>query len=252
MSTARPIRQLALAADILVEGLATKGHGMSVQPECPRGHLLEPNAVYCTVCWMRVAPEDPAAIAARQRRRRRVWFPLFGAGAVVLGVTVGGVLERATDSTTPDSVVAEAPPSIAASTAASTPAAEAATVTAVPLAGTVADPVQSTGAACTVDMRDQQLECSTEDGQLAFTVCVPAGTALLEARTRPDSGSPWADVSTDVIVRDDTTCDGGLAADVAIAAPAAGRDGAKWRLVARTADGDRLWASRISTTADGS
>jgi hypothetical protein len=218
---------------------------------CPRGHALEDNAVYCTVCWVRVAPEDEQAIAARRRRRRRVWFPLFGAGAVALGVAAGALAASMSGGQDPQVVmageaVASASPASAA--AVPTPAAseEAVSVTADPLAATVADPVITGGNSCVAEVHDLQVPCSTDNEQLAFTVCVPGNAGTVEARMRANEDLPWSDVSSDAVIGEQGECaTGELAAAVVVDAATAGRDGGIWRLVVSDANGERLWRSRI-------
>lgn len=217
---------------------------------CPRGHAIEENAVYCTVCWVRLVPEDPEVLEARRRRRRRFRIPFIAASALAVGVAAGAVMAQT--STTSPAIVAAPATSAAAVVAAAEPTAAAEdtlVVTAQPEAATVADPVIAAEAGCQVTIDGRDLSCSTTDDRLVFEVCVPDTTALVEARTRAAEGAPWTDVSMDAVLGSADGCDAGqVAADVVIDAPDAGTGDATWRLVARDANGERVWKSRFVLT----
>jgi hypothetical protein len=202
---------------------------MSPYGQCPRGHALEENAVYCTVCWIRVEPEDPERVAARRRRQRRIWIPLFGAGAVVLGMAVGGTLASVGGSTAdPSAVLAAAPVSTQPSPAVpsprpSTAAEEPAAVTAVPLAATVAEPT-------------------------LVTVCLPERTATVVVRTRTDPGRKWAKVASTAALETRGACaDGEAEATVTLAESV--EDGGSIKVVARDEAGTRLARVKVRPSA---
>ena len=198
---------------------------MSANGQCPRGHDLEPNAVYCTVCWVRVEPEAPERVAARRRRQRRVWFPLFGAGAVVVGIAVGGTLGLGAGGD-PGAIVAategvsDGSPTPVSTAAAAEPAApEEPTTVAAPLAATVEEPT-------------------------AVTTCLPEGTAAVIASTRADASAEWQEVEATTALGPQASCGTAeIEAVVTLAAPVP--DGHRIRLVARDAEGERLARVKI-------
>ncbi len=228
---------------------------MASPGRCPRGHDLAENAVYCTVCWIRVEPEDPAIVEARARRRRRIWIPLFAASSVLVGVAVGGTL--AAQSTA--SVVAESEASSAQANTTASPdgeptsdgTSEAAPVTAtnVPLAATVVEPVVDQEE-CTARLLDQDVACAVDAEALAFTVCVPEATALMRARSRAADSDEWLTAASDVVLGGAGACaPGSVSAQVSIAAAAAGADGSTWRMVGRDTADQKIWKSRLVVTA---
>lgn len=186
---------------------------------CPRGHELAENAVYCTVCWIRVEPVDPEVIAARKRRQRRIWIPLMGAGAVALGVVVGGSLGIGSDGGTDTQsavVAAEAPPSAPAPVEASTPApspSTAGTVVAAPLAATVAESTTRT-----------------------LEACVPEAAASVLLKGRSSTDEPWVEAPADITIGEQGTCPAG---EVTVTV-ASQSDAQRWRLVVRDGSGDRI------------
>lgn len=217
---------------------------------CPRGHALEENAVLCTVCWIRVVPEDPEVIAARKRRARRIWIPLFGAGAVLVGVGIGGALEPYIASSTDSAVVmaeAAAVPVEAPATAddsAAVAVEEPVAVEVDPLAATVADPVGADSGACVVTLRNQTVDCVTSGEELALTVCVPDTTATIAVATR--SSGEWQPVSSTVTLGQASGCAAGtVAADLVVPA-STGSDGNDWRIVSRDDAGAKVWKSPLS------
>ena len=195
---------------------------MDTPAECPRGHALNEGTTYCTVCWVRVVPEDPAEMAARRTRRRHT---ILGISLLaVTGVLVGGVAGKVIGGTSSGPtimampLVASATPSAPASTTASSAPDAPTTVVAAPLAATVADPVTGPGDGnCAVQVRGQEVACNLGDDQLTFTVCVPAGTERIRVRTRGTSSEPWQDASYDVALGIDAGADcpsNEIAADV--------------------------------------
>ena len=199
---------------------------MASSGTCPRGHELAEDAVYCTVCWVRVEPIDPEVVAARRRRQRRIWIPLFGAGAVALGVLVGGSLgsgsgtgsaivaaEQPPVATAVPSTVASAAPDATASDApAPSSAAEPVAVTA-PLAATVAEPLVRT-----------------------LTACVPADTGAIVLKGRSSTDDPWVEQAADVTIG----AQGGCAAGEVEASISSGTDATRWRLVLQDGSGERI------------
>ena len=207
---------------------------MASPATCPRGHELAENAVYCTVCWIRVEPVDPEVIAARKRRQRRIWIPLFGAGAVALGVAVGGTL-GAGSGIEPGAVVAgeaapgpvpvdeppAAEPSIAAAgpDAAGPDAAGAAPETvAAPLAATVAEPAGRT-----------------------LTTCVPDGTATVLLKGRSDKDQPWAEIPADTSLGGRGDCPEGEVEATVSAVTEADR----WRVITLDDAGERVGRATV-------
>lgn len=196
---------------------------------CPRGHELAENAVYCTVCWIRVEPVDPEVIAARKRRQRRIWIPLMGAGAVALGVVVGGSLGNGSGGsagTDPALVAAEAPPAAPAPAEPSAPApspSAAEVVVAAPLAATVAEPTPRTLEACVPDAAD---------------------TVVLKGRSTTDE--PWVEAPADIVIGEQASCpDGEVSVTVA-----SDTDAQRWRLVVRDDSGDRIGKITLDAPAD--
>lgn len=215
---------------------------------CPRGHAIEENAVYCTVCWVRLEPEDPEVVAAR-RRRRRFRLPFLATAAVLIGAGAGVLLSQA--SPTEPTLVAEpatsAPGSIVA--AGPSPSAEQPIVVSQPEAATVADPVIAAQSECSITIDGTTSPCSVTDGQLVFEVCVPQTTATLEARSRTSEDAGWIDVSTDVVLGTSAGCDDGfVTADVVVDAADAGAGDGSWKLVARDSAGDKVWKAKFETT----
>ena len=229
---------------------------MDTPTECPRGHALNEGTTHCTVCWSRVVPEDPIEAAARRTRRRHT---ILGISLLaVTGVLVGGVTGKVLGGTPSGPTILALPPGLSAP--ASAPAStspepatsspeEPVSVVAVPLAATLADPVAGSGdGRCAVQVRGQEVSCSLDNDQLAFTVCVPAGTERIRVRTRGTSSEPWLDASYDVALGIDAGAgcpSSEIAADVVINATAV--EAAKWRLVGRDSDRTRLWASPLVT-----
>ena len=221
--------------------------------ECPRGHALNEGTTHCTVCWIRVAPEDPIEAAARRTRRRHtiLGISLLAVTGVVLGGFAGKVLGGTSSGPTIMALplMASAAPSVPASTSASTSPDEPTTVVAVPLAATIADPVTGQGdGSCTVQVRGQEVACNLGDDQLTFTACVPAGTERIRVRTRGTSSEPWQDASYDVALGIDAgaNCSSSeIAADIVISATAV--EAAKWRIVGRDSDRTKLWTSPLVT-----
>lgn len=219
---------------------------------CPRGHALEENAVLCTVCWIRVVPEDPEVVAARRRRARRIWLPLFGAGAVLVGVGLGGALEPYIGQGADTSVVVagEAAPITPVATAA--PADDVAaesveepvTVAVDPLAATVADPVGSGADACAVTLRNQSVDCVSVGDELTFSICVPDATTSVTVATR--ASGEWEPVSSTVTLGQASACPTGTTAADLVVPDFAGSDGSDWRIVSRDEAGAKVWKSPLS------
>jgi hypothetical protein len=239
---------------------------MEATGTCPRGHAVEPGAVLCTVCWVRLDGEDPQS--KRNRILSLVSRPVAVAvvGGVVLAAGVGGALLLANPSAPPavvagaSSVVVSSPsPSDSTGDATSeapgdspTPspsesAADQPLVTSVPLAATVANPVVTgPDGTCVLDVLDQQATCRTEGDLVRFEVCVPAQTAAVELRTRSTKKDPWTDVSSDIVLIPGSGCAAdGQRADVALAAAVFDVTESKWRLVGRGTGGDKLWKSKL-------
>ena len=191
---------------------------------CPRGHELAEDAVYCTVCWVRVEPVAAEVVAERKRRQRRIWIPLMGAGAVALGVVVGGSLGVGSGSVSePDVVAGEAAlvPSTPAASAPDTsapatpsPAASAAeVVVAAPLAATVPESTTRT-----------------------LEACVPADAASVLLKGRSTTDEPWVEAAADVVIGDQAACAEG---EVSVAV-SSDTDAQRWRLVVKDASGERI------------
>ena len=215
---------------------------------CPRGHAVEENAVYCTVCWVRLEPEDPEVVAAR-RRRRRFRLPFLAAAAVLIGAGAGILLSQTT--TAEPTLVAEPATSATGDIVAAGPApdAEQPVVVSQPEAATVADPVIAAESTCTIAIDGTTSPCTVTDGTLVFQVCVPEDTATLEARSRESADADWVDVSTDVVLGTAEGCDPGfVTADVVVDAADAGTGDGSWKLVARDSAGDKVWKAKFETT----
>ncbi|MCX6432049.1 MAG: hypothetical protein NTX29_04435 [Actinobacteria bacterium] len=217
---------------------------MDTPARCPRGHALNEGTIFCTVCWIRVVPEDPIEAAARLRRRRRTFLgiSLLAVTGVVIGSVTGQVLTGSSDGTT----VVALP--LVASTPASAAPSEATAVVAAPLAATVADPVSAEGN-CTVQVRGQDLPCTLVNDRLTFTVCVPAGTQRIRVRTRGSSSEPWQDATYVISLGTGTNCPTNeISAEVAIDATSI--DAAKWRIVGRDDQREKLWKSPLIAVND--
>ncbi len=219
---------------------------METPGTCPRGHAVAPDAVLCTVCWVRLDGEDP--ISKRARILNLVSKPVAAVvvGGVVLAAGVGASLLLA-NPTTPSAVVAgEAPVLASPSPSPSTPS-DQPVVTSVPLAATIATPVVTgPDGACELSTLDQQATCLTEGALVRFEVCVPADTATVVVRTRSSADDEWADVAADVVLLPGGGCaDDGVRADVALAAAAFTVAETNWRLVGRDGSGDKLWKSKL-------
>jgi hypothetical protein len=231
---------------------------MEATGTCPRGHAVAPDAVLCTVCWVRLDGEDPQNKRARILNLVSRPVGVAVAGGVVLAVGVGVALLLANPSAPPAVVAGDASiviaspaavpsPTVIPSPAASTSAADQPLVTSVPLAATVARPVVTgPGGECLLDVLDQQAACSAEGDLVRFEVCVPAETAAVELRTRETKDDPWTDVSSDVVLIPGSGCAAdGQRADVALAAAVFDVAESKWRLVGRDTSGDKLWKSKL-------
>lgn len=205
---------------------------MASTSTCPRGHELAGNAVYCTVCWIRVEPVDPEVIAARKRRQRRIWIPLLGAGAVAFGVAVGGTLGQgagtgqsavvAGEAALPASSPAEASTQPETVTAQPEPAAAEPATVAAPLAATVAEPVART-----------------------LTTCVPEGTTAVLLKGRSSKDEPWVAIEADASVG----ARGGCAADEREATVSAVTEADRWRVIAVDSSGVRLGKDTLDAPA---
>ena len=196
---------------------------MSAYGQCPRGHDLAENAVYCTVCWVRVAPEDPERVAARRRRQRRVWFPLLGAGAVALGIAAGGTLGSSTgpvgDAVTAAAPVADVP---VPASAEPTPMEEPVTVMAAPMAATFAEPT-------------------------LLTVCVPQDASDVTVRIRRVDDQPWQDESADISLDGRGACPSDEV-EATVSFDETLSEGTRVKIVARNDAGERLAALKVTVT----
>jgi hypothetical protein len=227
---------------------------METPGTCPRGHAVAPDAVLCTVCWVRLDGEDP--VSKRARILNLVAQPKVAAvaGGIVLAAGVGASLILA-NPTAPPSVVAEQAPRPAASPSPvtssspgpSSTAQDQPVVTSVPLAATIVTPVvTSPDGACRLKVLDQQVTCLTEGELVRFEVCVPSGTSSVDVRTRPSAEAEWTDVAADIVLLPGGDCaSDGVRADVALAADAFTVNESRWRLVGRDDSGDKLWKSRL-------
>ena len=196
---------------------------------CPRGHELAENAVYCTVCWIRVEPVDPEVVAARKRRQRRIWIPLMGAGAVALGVAAGGALGTGSGGgadTQSAVVAAEAPPAASAPEDSSAPApspSAAEVVVAAPLAATVAETTPRT-----------------------LEACLPDAAASVQLKGRSSTDEPWVEAPADIVVGGQEACAEG---EVSVTV-ASDSDAQRWRLVVRDDSGDRIGKLTLDAPAN--
>lgn len=227
---------------------------METSGTCPRGHAVAPDAVLCTVCWVRLDGEDP--VSKRARILSLVSQPLVAVvvGGVVLAAGVGASLILANPTAPPAVVAGEAPaeatPSAASpspSASASASASEQPVVTAVPLAATIVAPVVTgPDGACRLSALDQQVTCLTEGELVRFEVCVPDETSAVDVRTRPTKDDEWTDVAADVVLLPGDGCGAErLRADVAMAAETFTVTESRWRLVGRDSSGDKLWKSKL-------
>lgn len=242
---------------------------METPVTCPRGHAVAPDAVLCTVCWVRLDGEDPQSKRARILNVVSRPAGVAVVGGVVLATGIGAAFILANPSAPPaivagdSAVVIASPSATAAPSASSEQTADAAPsasslpsaissadeplVTSVPLAATVVGPV-TTGpdGTCLLDVLDQETACSAEGELVRFEVCVPAGTATVVVRTRSTPDDEWADVSSDVVLLPGDGCaSDGQRADVALAAAGFDVTQSKWRLVGRDTSGDKLWKSKL-------
>lgn len=221
---------------------------METSGTCPRGHAVAPDAVLCTVCWVRLDGEDP--VSKRARILNLVSQPLVAVvvGGVVLAAGVGASLIVA-NPTEPSAVVAgEAPALVAPPSPSPSPeASDQPVVTSVPLAATVAAPiVTGPDGGCVLDTLDQQVTCLTEGEFVRFEICVPADTSTVDVRTRPSADVEWTDVSANVVLLPGGGCAAdGLRADIALSAEDFTVNEARYRLVGRDSGGDRLWKSKL-------
>jgi len=233
---------------------------MDAPATCPRGHPVEPDAVLCTVCWVRLDGEDPAS-----KRSRILDLPIKPTsaavvGGIVLAAGVGAALLMSGQSAPAAVVAVEASPTSVAPAPSSSPAAptpspsatDQSVVTSVPLAATVTDPVSAgTDEACVLATLDQQVPCRAEGDLVRFEVCVPGDTGLLEVRGRQSKADEWEDVPADVVLLTGGGCASDAArADIAVTAATFASSDSKWRLVGRDDAGEKLWKSKI-TAAEG-
>ena len=224
---------------------------METPGTCPRGHAVEPDAVLCTVCWVRLDGEDP--VTKRARILNLVSQPLVAVvvGGVVLAAGVGAALLVANPSAPSAVVAGEAPLSVASPSPSPSATAEQPTVTSVPLAATIVTPVVTgPDGGCTLATLDQEATCRTEGDLVRFEVCVPAETSAVVVRTRPSADDEWADVAADVVLLSGGDCAAdGIRADIALAAEAFTVSETDWRLVGRDSNGDKLWKSKVRPAA---
>lgn len=223
---------------------------METSGTCPRGHAVAPDAVLCTVCWVRLDGEDP--VSKRARILNLISQPRVAVvvGGVVLAAGVGASLILANPTTTPAVVAGESPAVVtppSPSPSASASAAEQPVVTAVPLAATVVAPVVTgPDGTCLLSALDQQVTCLTEGELVRFEVCVPSETSAVGLRTRPSQDDAWTDVVADAVLLPGGGCSAdGLRADVALTAATFTVNESRWRLVGRDSDGDKLWTSKL-------
>jgi hypothetical protein len=225
---------------------------METSATCPRGHAVAPDAVLCTVCWVRLDGEDP--VSKRARILSLVSQPVVAVvvGGVVLAAGVGASLILANPTAPPAVVAGEAPaattPSAASpSASASASASDQPVVTAVPLAATIVAPVVTgPDGTCRLSALDQQVTCLTEGELVRFEVCVPAETSRVDVRTRPTKDDKWTDMVADVVLlRGDGCAADLLRADVALTAETFTVNDSRWRLVGRDSSGDKLWKSKL-------
>lgn len=221
---------------------------METTSTCPRGHAVGPDAVLCTVCWVRLDGEDP--LTKRARILKLVSQPVVAAvvGGVVLAAGVGAALLLANPSAPSAVVAGEAAPVAASPTPSPTAAPlDQPVVTSVPLAATIVTPVVTgPDGACLLRTLDQQVTCRTEGDLVRFEVCVPAETSSIVVRTRSSTDDEWTDVDADVVLLpgDDCAADD-VRADVALASTAFTVTESKWRLTGQDSSGDKLWKSKV-------
>lgn len=221
---------------------------METPGTCPRGHTVAPDAVLCTVCWVRLDGEDP--VSKRARVLNLVAQPRIAlvAGAVVLAAGVGASLLLANPTPPPAVVAGEAPAAAASPSPSPSPSTpDQPVVTSVPLAATIVTPVVTgPDGACLLSVLDQQVTCRTEGDLVRFELCVPGETSTVDVRTRLSADDEWADVVADVVLLpgDDCAADG-VRADVALAAATFTVNESRWRLVGRDVSGDKLWKSKL-------
>lgn len=196
---------------------------MSLDVTCPRGHHLDEGAVYCTVCWVRVVPEDPERVEQRKSRQRRLWFPLFGAGALVVGVSVGGALAAMSGAGESSDVIVAGPESAAPEVANDTEPAPA-----PPEPSAAGEPVTAVVAplAATIELT-------------TTTLCVPDSTAKVVVRSRTSSETPWEKTPADVALGEQGGCASGEV-EAALTFPDAPTDGTSLRVTARDGNGDQV------------
>jgi hypothetical protein len=220
---------------------------METRDTCPRGHAVAPDAVLCTVCWVRLDGEDPQT--KRARILNLVSQPLVAivVGGVVLAAGVGGALMLANPTPPPAVVAGEVTLPVASPSASPSPSAEQPTVTSVPLAATVVSPVVTDpDGTCLLSTLDQQVTCATEGELVRFEICVPAESSTVVVRTRSSTDDEWTDVAADVVLLPGDGCAADdVRADVALAATAFAVAESTWRLVGRDDSGDKLWKSKL-------
>jgi hypothetical protein len=220
---------------------------METPGTCPRGHAVAPDAVLCTVCWVRLDGEDP--VSKRARILNLVSQPLVAVvvGGVVLAAGVGASLILADPTAPSAAVVAGEAPQVPSPSPSPSTQSEQPVVTSVPLAATIATPlVTGPDGACELRTLDQRATCRTEGELVRFEVCAPTDTATVVLRTRLSADGEWADVAADVVLLPGGDCaNDGVRADVAVAAAAFTVADTDWRLVGRDDSGDRLWKSRL-------
>ena len=207
---------------------------MAPSPTCPRGHALEPNAVLCTVCWIRVEPVDPVVEAARRRRQRRIWIPLFGATAVLVGVFLGGSIGIIGHTPAAPVAVAEAP----APPAAQAQPAEEPVVIAAPAPVLEEPAMEEPVAVTTVPLAATISAWSTD-------LCVPAATESIEVSTRAGKDAPWEPAEASVELGAGPACASGqVSATVSLTELV---DGAtKIKLVSRDSDGAKVQKDKVA------
>jgi hypothetical protein len=231
------------------------GDDMTSAGRCPRGHELAENAVYCTVCWIRVEPEDPARVAARQRRRRRIWIPLLATSSILIGVVIGGAMGAGSAGSEGSIVAQDAAETVG--TANPEPSAQASPETSAealpvdsgvtPLAATVVE--ESPVGSCSAEVLGQTVPCTDPADALAFTICVPDGTARVKVSTRESADADWQPVSSDATFGSAADCSAGsVAAEITVFEAVAGTPEATWRLAGRDDINEKLWKSRLVVT----
>jgi hypothetical protein len=220
------------------------GDAMDSSGTCPHGHPLAEDAVYCTVCWVRVEPQDPAVEIARRRRARRIWIPFLAVSALLVGVAIGGVLGMRSVGYTP-SFVAQEFPTLAqpAEAADASSDSEPVAVAAAPLAATILDTSQASED-CVALILEQAVPCALDSDGLALAVCAPDGTVLIKVSSRETKADAWRDAPSQFAVGRGDNCDPpAVTAELLIAA--ADTDASAWRTVGHGVDGQKLWSSRL-------